>query len=152
MPAPAEVVQVAVGVLTATPATPILPAGTIGGVDGQVRLLIARRPAANVYGGYWELPGGKLEPGESLAQCLVREFEEELGVRVRVVEPLTSLVHRYDHATVELHAYLCEHEAGELQARAVSEWRWVRPGELGEYRFLPANGPILAAIRGRLGG
>ena len=164
-PASAErrTVQVAIGALhTPTPATiaPTATPATTGATDtidttdtaGPVRVLITRRPADNpLYAGYWELPGGKREPGESLADCLKREFLEELGIHVRVGHLLIRLTHAYEHATVDLSAFLCTHLAGQPQPRQVAEFRWVQPGDLGQYRFLPANGPILDAIRGTLG-
>ena len=164
-PAQPRMIEVAIGVLhAAAPAssgptatddspTPTVTGDTIDTTDspGPGRVLIARRPADNpLCAGYWELPGGKREPGESLTACLEREFLEELGVRVRVGRLLKRLTHTYDHGTVDLTAFLCTHVAGRLQAREVAEFRWVHPDELARYRFLPANGPILEAIRGAL--
>lgn len=110
------------------------------------RVLIARRPRDGVLGGYWEFPGGKLEAGETIRQCLVREFEEELAVTVAVTDALARIEHDYDHGRIRLHAFLCQHVAGEPEALAVAEHRWVPVAELPTYRFPPANDALLARI------
>ncbi|MFP4145025.1 MAG: (deoxy)nucleoside triphosphate pyrophosphohydrolase [Phycisphaeraceae bacterium] len=115
------------------------------------RVLIARRRQDGVLGGYWELPGGKLEPGETPPECLAREMEEELGLSVAVGEPLPVVEHRYEHGLVRLHPYLCRAEGGRPRAIASSEIRWVGPGELDDYTFPPANGPLLEALCRALG-
>ncbi|MEX1017985.1 MAG: 8-oxo-dGTP diphosphatase MutT [Phycisphaeraceae bacterium] len=116
------------------------------------RVLIARRPQAGVLGGYWEFPGGKREADETLKQCLVREFEEELALTVRITETLAQIEHTYDHGVIRLHAYLCEHVEGEPQALAVTEFRWVDVEALATYRFPPANTPLLDRLRVVLAG
>ena len=83
----AKVVDVAVGVLIRE--------------DGRV--LLASRPEGNPWAGYWEFPGGKLEDGETVHQALVRELDEELGVRLADSFPLFVNEHRYEHAHVRLH-------------------------------------------------
>jgi A/G-specific adenine glycosylase len=113
-------------------------------------VLIARRPHDTVLPGLWELPGGKVEPGESVEQCVAREFREELGVEVEVGQPLPVIEHTYDHATVRLHPYFCRHKSGEPRNLAVTEHRWVRPLELDSYEFPAANASLLKAVRERL--
>lgn len=110
------------------------------------RVLIAKRPATGVLSGYWELPGGKIAPGESPADCLVREFDEELAITVRIGKALTVIEHEYPHGRVRLHAFFCEHQAGEAKDMEVAEHRWVRPNELANYRFPPANEPLTRQI------
>ena len=72
-------------------------------MDGRV--LLARRPAGKVYAGYWEFPGGKVEPGESVRDALEREIREELAVEVERAHPWITRVFTYPHATVRLHFY-----------------------------------------------
>ena len=117
-------------------------------MPSQWRLLIARRPADSVFAGYWELPGGKREPGESLEQCLMREFREELALSVTVTDALPAVDHTYDHGRVRLCPFFCRQRAADQapQALAVAEWRWIRPDELAGYTFPPANAPLIRHI------
>jgi 8-oxo-dGTP diphosphatase len=71
--------------------------------DGRV--LLAQRPPGKAYAGYWEFPGGKLEPGESPRAALDRELHEELGLRVRRAAPWLVQRFVYPHAHVELHFF-----------------------------------------------
>jgi mutator protein MutT len=109
-------------------------------------VLIARRPDGAVLGGLWELPGGKAGPNESLPECLRREFLEELGVEVSVGAPLDEIEHAYPHGRVRLHPFYCSLVAGEPENRAVAEHRWVRPSELRDYTFPPANAGLIETI------
>ncbi len=113
-------------------------------------VLIARRKADAVLGGYWELPGGKIEPGESPQQCLVREFEEELGVVVEPVEAMAVIEFQYDHARVRLHPFFCSRLRGEAENRHVAEHRWIEARELLGYQFPPANAELMRQVHARL--
>lgn len=90
------------------------------------KLLIAQRPADGLLGGLWEFPGGKLQPGESLVDCLKREICEELGSEIEVRHLLGSYRHAYTHFKVTLHAFHCRLTNGDLprpiEAQAL---RWV---------------------------
>lgn len=106
-------------------------------------VLIARRPEQSVLAGYWEFPGGKLEPGETAAQCLVREFQEELGVTIRPGDALRVIEHEYDHGCVRLHPYYCVRRAGTVQDLQVAEHRWVPLSQLDGYLFPSANEALI---------
>ena len=113
---------------------------------GPPFVLICRRRDDKVLGGFWELPGGKIEPGETPAQCLMREFAEELGVVVGVGKALPPIEHRYDHGLVRLHPFYCTRVTHEPQNREVAEHRWVGPEDLAALRFPPANAALMVQI------
>lgn len=114
--------------------------------DGRV--LAARRSAPPATAGGWEFPGGKVEPGESPTAALIRECREELGVTVRVGELLGSADIA---AELVLRVYAAVLEAGEPQPlEDHDELRWLTAAELDDVAWLPADRPVLAALRTRL--
>lgn len=113
------------------------------------RILIAQRPLGGRLGGLWEFPGGKVEAGETLPQCLRREIREELGIRIRVGKPITSIDHAYTHFKITLHAFECELVSGKPQALQVLDFEWVRMSELGKYAFARTDLRIIEALRSR---
>jgi A/G-specific adenine glycosylase len=117
--------------------------------DGQV--LIAQRPAQGLLGGLWEFPGGKLQEGEDLGDCLRREIYEELGVDVAVGAQVGIYRHAYTHFRVTLHAFYCQLEQGEPQALEATALRWVPPEALAEYPMGKIDRQIAAQIINRGG-
>ncbi|HID83774.1 MAG TPA: A/G-specific adenine glycosylase [Anaerolineaceae bacterium] len=99
--------------------------------DGQV--LLAQRPAEGLLGNLWEFPGGKVEPGESLEEALVREIHEELAATVQVEAPFGVYRHAYSHFKVTLHAFLCRLVAGEPRPVEAQTVRWVPLAALDEF-------------------
>ncbi len=120
-------------------------AGLLLSPDGRV--LLARRPAGKPYAGYWEFPGGKAEPGESLAQALARELTEELGVRVQRAYPWLLREHVYPHGHVRLHFFRVLQWTGEPQPHEAQELDWQPCTDIRVSPLLPANSPVLAALR-----
>lgn len=117
-------------------------------VDEKRRVLIQPRVGDPAFAGSWELPGGKIAPGEDHAAALVREVEEETGIGIRVGRLAVALCHAYPDRRVALYAYVC-HPVG--TARPPRWARWARPAE---YRAMPmpeANGPIVEAIEYAIG-
>jgi mutator protein MutT len=112
----------------------------------EIRLLVTRRPATTVYAGYWELPGGKVDPGESAADALVREFREELGITVDVRDPLPMVEHVYPHGHVRLNPFYCAWVAGQPANLQVAEHRWIAPAQLAALKLPEANEPITEQI------
>ncbi len=104
-------------------------------------LLLAQRPPGKPYAGYWEFPGGKVEPGESVLAALKREFAEELGVTVLQAEPWCCVEHVYPHAHVHLHFYIIRRWAGEPQSLEGQAFAW--QGEVAVEPVLPATIPLL---------
>ncbi|MBI4871079.1 MAG: (deoxy)nucleoside triphosphate pyrophosphohydrolase [Candidatus Riflebacteria bacterium] len=111
------------------------------------RVLLARRAAGSHLAGLWEFPGGKLEPGESPQDCLVRELAEEVGLAVRVLEPYTIVFHRYEPFDLLMLVYECEVVSGEPRPLECAEVRWATVAEAGGLEFPPADEPILAKWR-----
>jgi 8-oxo-dGTP diphosphatase len=120
-------------------------AGVIVRDDG--RFLLGRRAPGSFYPGYWEFPGGKVEPDESPATALARELDEELGLRIERLYPWLVRTHTYEHACVRLHFFEIARWRGEIRARIHDSLEWVMPGSPNAPApMLPANGPILKAL------
>ena len=113
--------------------------------DGKV--LLAQRPRNKVYSGYWEFPGGKIEPGESDLEALVREIREELGVIVERAYPWIKRRFVYPHATVSLNFFRVQAWRGELRPMEHQLFSWEDAGAVGVTPVLPANGPVLKALQ-----
>jgi len=106
------------------------------------RLLVRRRRGDPGLGEVWEFPGGKREPGETLAEAAVRETREETGLAVRAGPLLCAVCHAYADRRVALHAYLCPPVGSPEVARGT----WIAPAELRDRPIPEANRPILDAI------
>lgn len=116
--------------------------------DADGRVLLDQRPAGRPHAGWWEFPGGKLEPGETPAAGLRRELEEELGVEVLAAAPFLRLTHRYPEREVVLHCWRVSAWRGAPQAHDGQGLGWFRPAELPRLEVLPADGPIVSWLRG----
>jgi A/G-specific adenine glycosylase len=119
-------------------------AGIIWNDEGE--LLIAQRPLDGLLGGLWEFPGGKLEPGETLSDCLKRELLEELAIEVEVGDLFTIVQHGFTHFKITLHAFTCRYRSGEPKAIGVREWAWVKPADLEKYSFGKADREVIRAL------
>ena len=104
-------------------------------VDRRGRFLIAQRKEGSMLGGLWEFPGGTLEKGETIEQCIARELKEELGIGVEVGEHVMTVRHAFSHFTMDLHAHACRLKAGRPRAIHCAAWKWVTPGEFRRYPF-----------------
>ncbi|ALM85002.1 Nudix family hydrolase [Bordetella sp. N] len=117
-------------------------AGLILRGDGQ--LLLGQRPEGKSWAGWWELPGGKLEPGETVLEALARELDEELGIKVTEATPWVTYVHAYPHTTVRLAFCRVTQWEGEPRGRENQQLAWVDPAratDVGD--VLPATLPPL---------
>ena len=113
--------------------------------DGS--FLLGQRAPDTFYPGYWEFPGGKVEPGETPRDALIRELDEELGMQVEAASPWITREHVYEHAHVSLHFFEVTAWRGEIHDRVHSALSWQQADAMDVGPMLPANGPILKALR-----
>lgn len=110
------------------------------------RFLICQRPAHKARGLLWEFVGGKVEPGETLPQALIRECLEELGIRVTPQEIFMQLVHTYPDITVRLTLFWAQTQ-DTLQRLEHNDLRWIGVDEIDHFSFCPADRDILAKLK-----
>lgn len=111
------------------------------------KILIARRKH-NLQNDLWEFPGGKLEPGETMPECLKREIREELEIEIQVGEFFMDSTYDYDNGCVHLCAYYAYLDSPQIPHHWVhSQLRWVAPSELDDFAFSPADIPIKDALK-----
>ncbi|MDP2915343.1 MAG: (deoxy)nucleoside triphosphate pyrophosphohydrolase [Candidatus Aminicenantes bacterium] len=115
--------------------------------DGAV--LIARRKKTDRFGGVWEFPGGKLEPGEIPEDGLRRELKEELGVETSVGPFLGGFPYVSAHFAIELLAFRVIILGGEIVLNDHDEIRWVRTADLGDFDFAKPDLPLVGLLLGR---
>ncbi len=128
---------------------PLVPVVCVALVDGDGRVLLARRPAGKPMAGLWEFPGGKVHPGETPEAALIRELAEELGIDVAeaCLAPFTFASHRYESFHILLLLYVCRRWQGTVTAREGQELAWVRPVKMDQYAMPPADKPLVAMLR-----
>jgi 8-oxo-dGTP diphosphatase len=119
-------------------------AAVIQRADGA--FLLARRPPGKVYAGYWEFPGGKIEPGEAAERALARELREELGIETCTAFPWITREYTYPHAAVRLNFFRVTAWKGDPHPREEQAIAWQRSGMPLAEPMLPANAPVLAAL------
>ncbi len=109
------------------------------------RLLITRRPAGDPLEGMWELPGGKVEPGETPAQCLARELTEELSMTTIIGDIVARTVYHYAHGSFEMLALSATRLSG-FELLVHDEFAWVPLSQLAEYPLAPADVELVEQI------
>jgi 8-oxo-dGTP diphosphatase len=113
-------------------------------------VLIAKRRAHQHLGGYWEFPGGKIEPGEAPIAALTRELQEEVGLSARKASPLVTIEHDYDAKRVCLHVFTVSEYSGVAKSCEGQAIAWVALKDLSDYKFPAANAPIIERLLGEL--
>lgn len=114
--------------------------------DGD-RFLACQRPAHKARGLLWEFVGGKVEPGETPQEALVRECREELAVTVSVGEVFMDVIHEYPDLKVHLILFQSSIQEGEPQKLEHNDIRWITVDEIDSYEFCPADEEILLALK-----
>jgi 8-oxo-dGTP diphosphatase len=114
-------------------------------VDADGRVLLAQRPEGKQLAGLWEFPGGKVEPGETPEQCLVRELHEEIGIETEIpcLAPLTFASHSYDEFHLLMPLFICRRFRGIAQPKEGQALKWVRPKQMRDYPMPPADAPLI---------
>jgi 8-oxo-dGTP diphosphatase len=118
-------------------------------LDAEGRYLLGQRPKGKPYAGYWEVPGGKLEAGESVFDALQRELKEELGIVIQSSQELTTLEHDYPHAYVRLHVSVIRQWSGVprgCEGQGLS-WEYVTDATPSVSPLLPAAWPMLEKLK-----
>lgn len=114
--------------------------------DGP-RFMICRRPANKARGLLWEFVGGKTEPGETMAEALIRECREELDITVSVGDIFTQVIHEYPDIHIRLTLFHCTIAAGEPKLLEHHDLKWILPSEIPSFDFCPADRDILTLIQ-----
>ena len=109
--------------------------------------MICQRPAHKARGLLWEFVGGKVEPGETKEQALIRECQEELAVTLAVGDVFMDVVHEYPDITVHLTLFNATISKGIPQKLEHNDIQWIAPAEIPQYDFCPADVEILAKIQ-----
>ena len=110
------------------------------------KFMICQRPAHKARGLLWEFVGGKVEPGETKDQALIRECQEELAVTLSVGDVFMDVIHEYPDLTVHLSLFNATIAEGEPQKLEHNDIRWITPSEIANYAFCPADVEILTKI------
>ncbi len=125
----------------------LVAAAALVDVDGRV--LICQRPEGKQLAGLWEFPGGKVEAGETPEACLIRELDEELGIRVShaCLAPFVFASHDYEDFHLLMPLYLVRRWEGTVLNREHKAMAWVRPIDMDTYPMPPADAPLVAWLR-----
>jgi 8-oxo-dGTP diphosphatase len=118
-------------------------------VDEDGKILLSKRPEGKNLSGYWELPGGKVESEETPEAALVRELEEELGVKTCAgcLYPLTFVSYHYGDFHLVMNVYVCRNWKGSVMAQEGQEMCWIEPKAIMAYTMPPANDGLKTFIR-----
>ena len=114
-------------------------------VDSDGRVLLTQRPEGKQLAGLWEFPGGKVEPGETPEETLIRELQEEIGITTKVacLAPLTFASHTYDDFHLLMLLYICRRYEGIARGLEGQALKWVRPKDMRDYPMPPADEPLI---------
>jgi 8-oxo-dGTP diphosphatase len=114
-------------------------------IDVDGRVLLAQRPPGKTLAGLWEFPGGKVEPGETPEETLIRELREEIGIETKTacLAPLTFASHTYETFHLLMPLYVCRRYEGIARPLEGQALKWVRPRDMRDYPMPPADEPLI---------
>ncbi len=117
-------------------------------IDADGRVLLAQRPPGKTLAGLWEFPGGKVEPGETPEEALIRELREEIGIETKAacLAPLTFASHSYETFHLLMPLFVCRRYIGIAVAREGQVLKWVKPRQMRDYPMPPADVPLIPIL------
>ncbi len=110
------------------------------------KVLIAKR-GKGIHENIWEFPGGKVEPGETREDAVIREIKEELEIDVSVDKYLISIIDEREDCILDVHAYICSYLNGDIRLQAHHEYTWINIRDVVKYNFEKADQPILDKLQ-----
>ncbi|KPB00265.1 (deoxy)nucleoside triphosphate pyrophosphohydrolase [Ahrensia marina] len=118
-------------------------------IDPDNRILLAQRPQGKSLAGLWEFPGGKVEASETPEESLVRELNEELGIKTEIacLAPLTFASHAYETFHLLMPLFICRKFEGIPVPRENQTLKWVRPEKLRDFPMPPADEPLIPVLQ-----
>ncbi|WP_160011737.1 8-oxo-dGTP diphosphatase MutT [Rhizobium sp. 18055] len=118
-------------------------------IDADGRILLAQRPEGKSLAGLWEFPGGKVDPGETPEDALIRELREELGITTKVacLAPLSFASHTYEKFHLLMPLYVCRRFEGIPHGKEGQAIKWVKPQALRDYPMPPADEPLIPVLQ-----
>ncbi len=115
-------------------------------IESDGKFLITKRLENSPMGHCWEFPGGKIEKGESVEECIVRECLEEIDVTVEPIRRLQDLYYDYPHGHIHLHFVLCRIVSGDPRPVQCRETRWIEPSQFPDFEFPPADVGVIEGL------
>lgn len=122
----------------------------VAAIFRKANTIFATEKGYGEFKGYWEFPGGKVEPGESLEEALRREIREELQVEINIEEKITELDYDYPHFHLTMHCYFCSVLSGEITLVEATDARWLKKEELNTVNWLPADISLIEELKKQL--
>ena len=122
----------------------------VAAIFRKANAIFATEKGYGEFKGYWEFPGGKVEPGESLEEALRREIREELQVEIRIEEKFSELDYDYPHFHLTMHCYFCSVLSGEITLVEATDARWLKKEELNTVNWLPADISLIEELKKQL--
>ncbi len=126
---------------------PHITVGAAATINRKGEVMIAQRLEGDMLGGLWEFPGGKLEPGETIEECVVRELKEELGINIEVGKKLITVKHAYSHFTMTMHVYFTKIISGRPRLIHCADYKWVEISDLRRFAYSKADLQVVDALQ-----